>query len=128
MTYTGPSFEGAWSVTDEQMGSMQVAFSDGEGSLTDVRGRVFEFDASPSGDAEEGTVELSLHVGERGMQVLFNETPDALEVYGSMNYAMNKAELRMRRRRADRPEVLHCEFFRESRPEDTLRTVNLLRP
>lgn len=140
--YGGPPFAGTWRATDDELGQMTLEVTQGAANgvdcvLTGVDGQRFEFDGTLS-DEEDGSggFEVELEVGDPGLQVLFGP-PGTNEVEGHINFAMGRARAAFRRRKADatlRPSTredgtyephIEARFWRESRPENTLKTIRL---
>jgi hypothetical protein len=128
---TQSGFLGEWVATDDKLGTMNLTIrgsdDDLECVLTDTRGKRFEFEESA--ELEDGALrfETELEVGKRGVKVLFNQPEASLEVAGDMNYAMGNAMAAFSRQERDGVQVVAAAFYRESRPEDTRRTINLIR-
>jgi hypothetical protein len=130
ITVEEAAFAGVWVATDDKLGTMKLTVKgtdELECVLIDVRGKRFEFEEDPEFERELWSFETELDVGDRGIKVLFNQPETSLEVAGDMNYAMGSAMATFTRQQRDGVDVIVASFFRESRPEDTLRTINLVR-
>lgn len=126
--YDGPPFAGTWRATDDELGQMTLVVSQGAANgvdcvLTGVDGQRFDLDGTLENDGEGGGgFEAELAVGDPGLKVLFGP-PGTDEVEGHINFAMGRACAAFHRRKED--PFLEARFWRESRPENTLKTIRM---
>ncbi len=124
------AFAGEWVASDDKLGTIKLTVKgtdELECVLIDLRGKRFEFEEDPELENGRWSFETELDVGERGIAILFNRPETSLEVAGDMNYAMGDVMATFARQQRDGVEVIVASLFRERRPEDTLRTINLVR-
>ena len=131
-TYSGPSFDGRWQASDPELGTLTLeadATSSGsvECVLTDLHGKRYEFEASPSDVEEGGQLEHEFEVGTKGIKVLWNDPVSSRHIEGSMNYAMGRATGVFTRMQREGQDLIRAAFFRKSRPEDTRKSIWLER-
>lgn len=127
VAYDGPPVAGTWRATDDDLGSMTLEVQGDTTSvdcvLTGVDGTRFAFDADLVEEGPAGGFDVELEVGDPGLKVLFGPK-GTNEVEGTINFAMGRAMASFRRPAKDAP-YLDARFWRESRPEGTLKTIRL---
>lgn len=126
--YGGPPVGGTWRATDDELGSMTLEVEQGSAGgvecvLVGVDGGRFEFDATLEEDGPAGVFDVELEVGSPGLKVLFGPAGTD-EVEGTINFAMGRVMASFRRPTKEAA-YLDARFWRESRPQGTLKTIRL---